>query len=110
MKPFIRNHPRGFRKSFTPRSRIKRQFPKINKDNIKGIKICRQAKARWIENLINDKHHKEEITWLAGEFVNQDKGEDTDEWALGNGYVSVVPVQFDLTAHHAAQNSTLEME
>jgi 5'-nucleotidase len=41
--------------------------------------------------------------WLAGEFVNQDKGEDTDEWALGNGYVSVVPVQFDLTAHHAAQ-------
>jgi hypothetical protein len=45
--------------------------------------------------------------WLAGEFVNQDKGEDTDEWALGNGYVSVVPVQFDLTAHHAAQNSTL---
>jgi 5'-nucleotidase len=38
-----------------------------------------------------------------GEFVNQDKGEDTDEWALGNGYISVVPVQFDLTAHHAAQ-------
>jgi 5'-nucleotidase len=48
-------------------------------------------------------HHKEEITIGAGEFVNQDKGEDTDEWALGNGYVSVVPVQFDLTAHHAAQ-------
>jgi 5'-nucleotidase len=47
--------------------------------------------------LINDKHHKEELL-LAGEFVNQDKGEDTDEWALGNGYVSVVPVQFDLTA------------
>jgi 5'-nucleotidase len=37
--------------------------------------------------------------WLAGEFVNQDKGEDTDEWALENGYISVVPVQFDLTAH-----------
>ena len=29
-----------------------------------------------------------------------DKGEDTDEWALANGYVSMVPVQFDLTAHH----------
>jgi 5'-nucleotidase len=56
--------------------------------------------------LINDKHHKG--NWLAGEFVNQDKGEDTDEWALGNGYVSVVPVQFDLTAHH--KNSTLGME
>jgi 5'-nucleotidase len=61
------------------------------------------SKARWIENLINDKHHKEEITIGLPEFVNQDKGEDTDEWALGNGYISVVPVQFDLTAHHAAQ-------
>ncbi|MEC8884607.1 MAG: 5'/3'-nucleotidase SurE, partial [Bacteroidota bacterium] len=38
--------------------------------------------------------------WLSGEFVNEDQGEDTDEWALANGYVSVVPVQFDLTAHH----------
>lgn len=41
--------------------------------------------------------------WLTGKFVNQDKGQDTDEWALENGYISVVPVQFDLTAHHAIQ-------
>lgn len=39
--------------------------------------------------------------WLTGEFINMDKGEDTDEWALANNYVSIVPVQFDLTAHHA---------
>jgi 5'-nucleotidase len=38
--------------------------------------------------------------WLTGKFVNYDKGQDTDEWALANGYVSVVPVQHDLTAHH----------
>ncbi|MFN7100747.1 MAG: 5'/3'-nucleotidase SurE, partial [Flavobacterium sp.] len=25
------------------------------------------------------------------------------EWALANGYISVVPVQFDLTAHHTIQ-------
>ena len=35
--------------------------------------------------------------WLTGEFVNFDKGKDTDVWALKNNYVSVVPVQFDLT-------------
>jgi 5'-nucleotidase len=52
---------------------------------------------------------QEEITIGLPEFVNQDKGEDTDEWALGNGYVSVVPVQFDLTAHHAATQH-LEMD
>jgi len=35
--------------------------------------------------------------WLTGEFVNFDKGDDTDVWALQNNYISVVPVQFDLT-------------
>jgi 5'-nucleotidase len=38
--------------------------------------------------------------WLKGDFDNFDKGKDTDEWALKNGYVSVVPVLFDLTAHN----------
>ena len=41
--------------------------------------------------------------WLSGKFINEDKGEDTDEWALQNGYVSIVPTQFDLTAHHYIQ-------
>jgi 5'-nucleotidase len=40
---------------------------------------------------------------MTGEFVNEDKGEDTDIWALQNGYISVVPIQFDLTAHHQIQ-------
>jgi broad specificity polyphosphatase/5'/3'-nucleotidase SurE len=62
MKPFIRKITLEVLENRLPQGRIKRQFPKINKDNIKGIKICRQAKARWIEKLINDKHHKEEIT------------------------------------------------
>ena len=39
----------------------------------------------------------------SGEFINQDKGEETDEWALKQGYVSIVPTQFDLTAHHYIQ-------
>ena len=76
-------------------------FPKLKFENIKGIKICRQAKAMWQEKF--DKRTSpfgKEYYWLSGEFVNQDKGEDTDEWALANGFVSIVPVQFDLTAHH----------
>jgi len=80
-------------------------FPKLKKNEIKGIKICRQAKARWVEKV--DKRTNpmgRDYYWLSGKFVNQDKGEDTDEWALENGYVSVVPVQFDLTAHHTIQD------
>ena len=79
-------------------------FPKLKTEEIKGIKICRQAKAMWQEKF--DKRvtpFGKEYYWLTGEFINQDKGEDTDEFALANGYISIVPVQFDLTAHHAIQ-------
>ncbi len=79
-------------------------FPKIPEKNIKGIKICRQAKAMWAEKFDKRKTPQgKDYFWLTGEFVNHDAGEDTDEWALEHGYVSVVPVQFDLTAHHAIQ-------
>lgn len=77
-------------------------FPKTNKIN--GVKICRQAHAMWDEKF--DKRTSpigKEYYWLSGEFVNLDKGEDTDEFALANGYISIVPVQFDMTAHHAIQ-------
>lgn len=79
-------------------------FPKLPQNEIKGIRICRQAKAFWQEKF--DKRQSpmgKNYYWLTGEFVNLDKGEDTDEWALANGYVSIVPVQYDMTAHHAVQ-------
>lgn len=77
-------------------------FPKLKEKDIKGIKICRQAKALWVEKFDKRKTPQgKDYYWLAGEFVNEDKGEDTDEWALDNGYISVVPVQFDLTAYHS---------
>lgn len=77
-------------------------FPKYAEADIKGIKICRQAQAQWMEKF--DKRTSpmgKEYYWLTGEFVNQDTGEDTDIWAMQHGYVSIVPVQFDLTAYHA---------
>ncbi|RZL18490.1 MAG: 5'/3'-nucleotidase SurE [Pedobacter sp.] len=77
-------------------------FPKG--DGLKGIKICRQANAKWMEEFDERKDpYNRPYYWLTGVFQNFDKGEDTDVWALENGYVSVVPVQFDLTAHHAIQ-------
>ncbi len=80
-------------------------FPKLAQEAIKGIKICRQAKAMWQEEFDKRTNPQgKEYYWLTGKFVNQDKGTDTDEWALENGYISIVPVQFDLTAHHAIQS------
>lgn len=73
-------------------------FPAIAADLIKGVKICRQAYAKYEEDFIerNDPNGRL-YYWLTGEFVNFDKGTDTDVWALENNFVSVVPVQFDLT-------------
>lgn len=77
-------------------------FPKLPFDQIKGIKICRQAKAMWQEKFEKrTSPFGKDYYWLSGAFINQDKGEDTDEWALAHGFVSIVPVQFDLTAHHS---------
>lgn len=77
-------------------------FPHKQNEPIQGIKICRQADAKWQEEF------KERFDptgrkyfWMAGNFVNFDKGEDNDEWAIANNYVSIVPCQYDLTAHHA---------
>lgn len=76
-------------------------IPNLPLESIKGVKVGRQAKAQWVEKF--DKRtspHGKDYYWLTGEFVNEDLGQDTDEWALKNGYVSVVPIQFDLTAYH----------
>ena len=79
-------------------------WSQIYPNEIKGIKVCRQAKAIWQEKFDKRKTPQgRDYYWLTGEFVNQDKGDDTDEWALENGYISIVPVHFDLTAHHAMQ-------
>ena len=76
-------------------------IPKGEEKMIKGIKICRQAYAKYEEEFDERKDpHGRRYYWLTGEFVNFDKGKDTDVWALKNNFVSVVPVQFDLT-HHA---------
>jgi len=73
-------------------------FPAVDASLIKGVRVCRQAYAKYEEDFIErDDPNGRKYYWLTGEFVNMDKGKDTDVWALENNYVSVVPVQFDMT-------------
>lgn len=73
-------------------------IPAVPLELMNGIKVCRQAYAKYDEDFDErlDPHGKK-YYWLTGEFKNFDEGEDTDVWALEHNYVSVVPVQFDLT-------------
>jgi 5'-nucleotidase len=80
-------------------------IPRTKGEPVRGVRICRQARANWKEKF--DKRTSpagQEYYWLTGEFELLDKGKDTDHWALSQGYASVVPTQFDLTAHHAIQD------
>ncbi len=73
-------------------------IPKGSEQLIKGIKICHQAYAKYEEKFDERKDpHGRNYFWLTGEFVNFDRSKESDVWALKNNYVSVVPVQFDLT-------------
>jgi 5'-nucleotidase len=73
-------------------------IPAVPVELIKGVRICKQAYAKYEEDFVerSDPNGKKYF-WLTGEFVNFDKGRDSDVWALEHNYVSVVPVQFDLT-------------
>lgn len=75
-------------------------IPKLKKEEIKGIRICRQAKAKWEENFDERTNPQgKKYYWLTGYFNNMDSGDDADETALMEGYISIVPVKFDLTGY-----------
>ncbi len=104
-KEFVRNITLNVLKHKLPEGVVLNvNIPNVKKEEIKGVKICRQALGNWKEDF--DKRvspQGENYYWLTGKFVNLDQGEDTDLWALENDFVSIVPVQFDLTAHHYIQ-------
>lgn len=82
-------------------------IPHVKEEALKGIKICRQARAYW-EDTFDERKDPigKPYYWLAGEFVNHDKGDDADYNALKKGFATVVPVQFDMTAYHQISNLT----
>lgn len=77
--------------------------PVVKKENFNGIKVCRQTRGVWQEEFEKRTNpHNREYYWLTGEYANLEPlAKDTDEWALNNNYISVVPVKIDLTDHNA---------
>lgn len=77
-------------------------IPNLPENELKGIKVCRQADARWVEEFVEAKDPRgQNYYWLTGRFVNDDQEDDTDIWALQNGYLSVVPSMHDLTDYRS---------
>lgn len=98
--PFIKTIVEEVLKNGLPeRISLNVNIPNLPYNKIKGIRVCRESKAYWADSYEKrtDPNGKD-YYWLTGNFVCTDKEEDTDIWALDNGYVSVVPTQPDYTA------------
>ena len=79
--------------------------PKLTIGEIKGIEVCHQAHAYWADRFEKrTDQFGEPYYWLTGEFADVDQREETDLHALAQGFVSVVPTLFDLTAYNHVQN------
>lgn len=75
-------------------------IPQLKPEDIKGLRFTRQGR-RIYENAIQEtydprgrKHY-----WIGGGTVHWLDEDDTDEQALKAGYISVTPIQLDLTNH-----------
>lgn len=76
-------------------------IPESSKAPYKGIRVCRMAIGNWEEEFDErvDPFGRPYF-WLTGKFVNYDHGSDTDIAALEEGYITIVPITVDMTAHH----------
>jgi 5'-nucleotidase len=76
-------------------------IPMGRPEEIKGIKVCRQCRGYWREDFFcRQNPFGRDYFWLTGSFKNAEPdATDTDDWALAHCYVSVVPIQVDLTNH-----------
>ena len=85
-------------------------IPDLPAAEIRGLKVCRQAEARWVEEYVRAEDPRgRPYYWLTGRFVNEDERTDTDAYALEHGYVSLVPSLHDLTNNRAlASLQTIE--
>jgi 5'-nucleotidase len=74
--------------------------PNLPRSQIKGIRITRQGDSAYREDFtVREDPRRQPYYWLAGKYEMLDTDEDTDAWAIENGYVSITPVTFDLTAY-----------
>lgn len=79
-------------------------IPALKEQEIKGVMVCRQARGNWEEEFDYRKDPRgKDYYWLTGRFNLHENSNETDEWALKNNYISVVPTQFDFTAHDLIQ-------
>jgi 5'-nucleotidase len=85
-----------------PKVLLNVNVPNLPRSEIKGVKVTRQGDSAYLDDLqMREDPRQQPYFWLGGSYQVDDEDPETDARALENGYVSITPVSFDLTAHHA---------
>lgn len=93
-----------FKDGFGTATLLNVNIPVLPIEEIKGIRICKQAPGNWTEEFkVAQDPRGQTYYWMTGEFYLESDEDDTDIWALNNGYVSVVPSMHDLTHYSALE-------
>lgn len=89
-------------KGLPPDVSLNVNIPRLPADQIKGLRVCHEARAKWLDSF--EKRLDPQgfpYWWLTGKFQCNNPPETSDQWALEHGYVSIVPIQPDFT-HYSA--------
>jgi 5'-nucleotidase len=85
-------------KGLTPKTLVNVNIPNIDSKQIKGMKVTKLGKRRYAKNYEKREDPRGGIYyWLAGEIVEEDMDDDIDMEPINNNYVSITPLQYDLT-------------
>lgn len=75
-------------------------IPALPEEMIKGVVVVRQGKSNIVENFEKRNDPRENIYyWITGESRLIKENEDTDVGALAAGFITITPIQFDLTRY-----------
>ncbi len=80
-------------------------IPNLPIDEVKGIKVTRFGNRHKAENTVQELDPRgRKIYWIGPAGPEADAGEGTDFHAIKNGYVSITPMQVDMTKHSVLES------
>lgn len=85
-----------------PKTLLNVNVPNIPEAEIKGVAITRQGESR-VEEQFEERTdpRQQSYYWLDGTFRLMETSPDADATMVSQGYVSITPIQYDLTAYQA---------
>jgi len=91
-----------------PKTLLNVNVPPLAKEALKGWRMTRMGKRHYSENIIERVDPRgAKYYWIGGDDLGFAQEDGTDCIAVHEGYVSVTPLQVDLTDYKLLQNNTL---